>query len=923
MPTTRIKEKLSTLVSTQLPEHITSDYPTFRLFLEKYYEFLEQDQNAQELLQNARSYADIDRTIDSFVDYFIDLYAKGIPKTILYDKRAFVKHASDLYKHKGTEDAFRILFRILFNEEIDFFYPNQVILKPSDGKWNKDYVLRASAITGSPFDLSGTQISGNLSNATALVESVLSFASGSDTIYEIYLNSDSVIGNFIGGENIIGRKLTNISTLASSVITANLYPIVSKIDIVDGGLGYVLNQSISIDSANGTGASGVVTSVTDAGAIREIQLSSYGYKYDTKPNVTISSPTATVIGTYKIVSNVATIRLSNNHSLLVGSNANVTFTANTLSDLNGSTKTLTISSVPNLKTVVISNIAPFRTGVITAQNANTSGNVTLSYTTNKFLTGRFTISDNLVRTTLGIEHGLKTNDNVNVIFNKTDVDSYTADFKLKNYNNVTVGFSETHNFVVNDKINVTFDSNYTNSTIGTYVLKTLPGASSNTANLYFNTAPHSFLTGQNVNVKFGLTITNAVSGTFLTIANVGIAYLNTPHSFKVNDSINVSFTSALLTDDIDKTLIKGNANITLGSNALVGNDTTFLSNLTVGNAITVNLGNLYYVANIASNTLVYLSYKAKSSETFANVYLATSNLNSNSTITAVTLVPNSKRIFFSIADKPNTSGDIVISNNFTNNLVNTFMTAVVVGNGYPIYNYIDVALPSGFANANSRGVVTVTNQDVSNIIGNTASQVTVLAIPNKKSIVFESNISSNIVASNGTVIVNSDLPGDIEDFSNVFSILSAPNLRTITFASSNANTRGNVTVFYSKAANLQANIGALGIGPGSWLDDSGRLDESFKIQGRIGTDERVYYQPFSYVIKSSQPLSAWREAVKKLLHPAGFEVFGEVVLTTTINEVQNVTAQAKFFPIKIVGNVDSSSTTVLADTLEYTADNLT
>ena len=286
MSTTRIKEKISSLVSTQLPEHITSEYPTFKLFLEKYYEFIEQDQGAQELLQNARSYSDIDSTIDSFLDYFIELYAKGIPKTILFDKRTFIKYAGDLYKHKGTEEAFRILFRILFNEEIDFFYPNEVILKPSDGKWNRSHVLRASAITGSPFDFSGTLITGNTSNASAIVESVLSFASGTDTIYEIYLNSDSIVGTFIGGENIIGRKLTNTITNTSTVITANLYPIVSKIDVIDGGLGYILDQSIQISGPNGTGATGVVSSVTDAGAIREIQLSSYGYKYDVKPNVT-------------------------------------------------------------------------------------------------------------------------------------------------------------------------------------------------------------------------------------------------------------------------------------------------------------------------------------------------------------------------------------------------------------------------------------------------------------------------------------------------------------------------------------------------------------------------------------------------------------------------------------------------------------
>ena len=73
MPTTRIKDKISELVNSQLPEFIRTDYSTFVAFLEYYYKFLEQDQGALELVQNARQYSDIDQTADSFVNYFITI----------------------------------------------------------------------------------------------------------------------------------------------------------------------------------------------------------------------------------------------------------------------------------------------------------------------------------------------------------------------------------------------------------------------------------------------------------------------------------------------------------------------------------------------------------------------------------------------------------------------------------------------------------------------------------------------------------------------------------------------------------------------------------------------------------------------------------------------------------------------------------
>ena len=91
MPTTRIKDKISELVNSQLPEFIRTDYSTFVAFLEYYYKFLEQDQGALELVQNARQYSDIDQTADSFVNYFITNYAKDLPYSLQINKPLLIK----------------------------------------------------------------------------------------------------------------------------------------------------------------------------------------------------------------------------------------------------------------------------------------------------------------------------------------------------------------------------------------------------------------------------------------------------------------------------------------------------------------------------------------------------------------------------------------------------------------------------------------------------------------------------------------------------------------------------------------------------------------------------------------------------------------------------------------------------------------
>jgi len=164
MSALRLKEKLSTLVPDQLPEFIKTDYTTFVAFLEAYYQFLEQDQNAQELLQNARSYRDVDTTVDSFVEYFLKQYCADLPRSAPVNKRQIVKQIKDLYNYKGSEKSYKLLFQLLFKKTPEFFYTNTQVLKTSDGKWIQQVSIYVKTIVGNPDSIAGkvaTVISNN------------------------------------------------------------------------------------------------------------------------------------------------------------------------------------------------------------------------------------------------------------------------------------------------------------------------------------------------------------------------------------------------------------------------------------------------------------------------------------------------------------------------------------------------------------------------------------------------------------------------------------------------------------------------------------------------------------------------------------------------------------------------------------------
>ena len=63
---------------------------------------------------------------------------------------------------------------------------------------------------------------------------------------------------------------------------------------------------------------------------------------------------------------------------------------------------------------------------------------------------------------------------------------------------------------------------------------------------------------------------------------------------------------------------------------------------------------------------------------------------------------------------------------------------------------------------------------------------------------------------------------------------------------------------------------------GQYLDHKGFLSDNVKIQ------DSLFYQKFSYNIKTGKNLSTWKHAFDRLIHPAGFIFFGEILILTEL-----------------------------------------
>ena len=93
-------------------------------------------------------------------------------------------------------------------------------------------------------------------------------------------------------------------------------------------------------------------------------------------------------------------------------------------------------------------------------------------------------------------------------------------------------------------------------------------------------------------------------------------------------------------------------------------------------------------------------------------------------------------------------------------------------------------------------------------------------------------------------------------------------------------TSGSQTAVVVKADTLTATatIGAKITTTGAYINQDGHISEnSKKIQ------DSLYYQDYSYVIRVSESINKWRDALKRAVHPSGFYVTGEVNIATRVS----------------------------------------
>jgi hypothetical protein len=330
--------KTSLLVNRQVPEFIREENPVFITFLEAYYEYLETKQGTQlndstKRAKEIRDLSDVDVSIEEFEESFFNMYASLVPRDVAADKALLIKNVLPLYLSKGSENSFKLLFRLLFGNEVTVTYPKSEVLRASDGKWlleryvkvndeafvlytgngttkefklpvvtnsgisvyfngvlqTTGYFVRKEiqklyftvaptngievkiSFTNFNFEVAKTRkLTGVTSGANAIVERVGSQVLNNKLIHEFYIDENTLDGEFAIGE-LIKADTFDIDDGILYIYFRGLSSVVA-INVIDGGSSYVVGDPVPLNSPNATEQPKAVISKVFSGAINKVNV---------------------------------------------------------------------------------------------------------------------------------------------------------------------------------------------------------------------------------------------------------------------------------------------------------------------------------------------------------------------------------------------------------------------------------------------------------------------------------------------------------------------------------------------------------------------------------------------------------------------------------------------------------------------------
>jgi hypothetical protein len=898
-----IENNISSLIESQFPGFYQEDGDNFVVFVKAYYEWLDQDgSESRKLLE----YRDVDYTVDSFLDHFKNEFLNSLPENTAASKAFLVKHIQDLYKSKGSSEANKLLFRLVFNEDIEVYDPSLDILKPSDGVWKIPQYLECSK-SDRAFTFLGQQITGATSGAKAFVENVVRKRINGRFIDVIYLSD-------IKGQFDTGEYITNDNSLSGSpYIVGSLNQIV----VNSGGAFNVVGDLLDISGSGGIRGRARVKTVIDGTGKVSYTVVDGGYGYQNTSTIIVSNAVISISNVngsfYPFMSVVQPLQLYN-YSAITGNTFSVSdivsgYNNSNIVVANGYIVSLTANSIASTGNLVIS---------VTGGNWNLANTVRLA--SNSSVNATLVSTSNVSATTTLVDSNataIGVYSNTQIFYDKGYIKAYigepvglvniasTSTTSIvgtgNNHFQAEVAVGDTLYFRANGAVigvvnsitsntGLTLVANAAYAVSNSTVWRTNYKVTANTDRVYSSGSGTSFKIGSLTSTE-----TIIVDTDLLCANNSGLK----PFLDILIDGSNSNVSSNAY--GFPANTAKGYNSIIIG--ALSTNTITIGA---IKSITSINPGNNYNI-----DPLVIVREKLVAGYDRPDLYINLANTNSlfapgqtlvqDGIIARSVLSVSSNTGAFvqneGITQLTSLATGIVYSANSTTLVINILSGSFVTANNV-------VGNVSG-ANAVISAVSSSTSLSRAKATIRSISANTILAEP--KTFNFDFISSANVYSTDNNDAVQglgyiSDISKDYTHRTMGFdvdvntAVTSANGIVTeVEVLSSGFGYSNGVSLILTNTTNTQLQIFGTAIdikqgkSEGFWKDNRGKLNSNKYIH------DNKYYQEYSYEIRSRLSLNVYSDILKKLLHVAGTELFGKIIIQTK----EDITLQTPGVKIEI------------------------
>ena len=129
------KYNISSYIDELVPDYVESSYPELVNFLKTYALYLERQNKSGFYLNSLDIQRDIDHVEDELLTELQNEIGVAIPRDFATNPRMFYKRLVEFYKSRGTPESITSFFRVIFDDDVETYFPFVDILNPSDGNW--------------------------------------------------------------------------------------------------------------------------------------------------------------------------------------------------------------------------------------------------------------------------------------------------------------------------------------------------------------------------------------------------------------------------------------------------------------------------------------------------------------------------------------------------------------------------------------------------------------------------------------------------------------------------------------------------------------------------------------------------------------------------------------------------------------------